>query len=60
MNEAFEHAVHLVAYYAVLVLGAACLVGVAGVTLAWAIKRLLVALGLYRDFRAFSRSRRRR
>lgn len=59
MLQTFETAVREVAFWAVLATGCLCLIGGAVAIAGWVIKRMIKTFGLYRDFMAFARSRRR-
>jgi len=58
--QAFEAATREIAYLAILVTGAACMMAIAAITTAWALKKMLQLLGLWVQFIRFTRQRRRR
>lgn len=59
MLQTFEIAVREVAFWSILATGCLCLLGSSFAVLAWMLKKLLLMLGLYRDFLVFIRARRR-
>ncbi len=59
MIQVFEAAVREVTFWSILATGGLCLLGGTFLIGAWALKKMLIMFGLYQDFLAFVRSRRR-